>query len=240
MIRNSTNNISIRPKVSKRVRFSIWLAAIAALTVALYIAYDLGIKSGHTQLNQDQDMIIQFNDNISNLRAQLGTSQEELIIAQRHRQIQEEAYKQISAAYASSEQKNRYLGSRLDFYRSIISPQDGQSGPVIQALETNYVDGKLTFDVTLVQAIKHKHQVRGNLRVELYNGETSIGLWPGSSTRSISFQYFLQLSGVIEAAKLGEAARIRVELKLQDGTLVQRWFDVPLDNEQSNEPLPDL
>ena len=51
------------------------------------------------------------------------------------------------------------LGSRLDFYRSIISPEDGQSGPAIQDLEPTYENGVLSFDVTLVQAIKHKHQV---------------------------------------------------------------------------------
>ena len=177
-------------------------------------------------MGQDRNTIEQLNSTIAKLRGELNTSQEQLVIAQRHQQIQEEAYKQINAAYTASEQKNRYLGSRLDFYRSIISPEDGQTGPAIQALVAKQEGSDIAFDVTLVQAIKHKHQVCGNLRVELYMDEQLVGQWPASNPRSVNFQYFQQVSGVIEAVELNDNARMRVEFTLQDGEPIERWFDL--------------
>lgn len=227
MIRKSTNELSIKPKMAPGLRTAMIAGIIVLLAVALYVSYQFGVKSGHNQYDRDRQMIGQLNNSITELRGQLAESEENLIIAQRHQQIQEEAYKQISTAYAGSEQKNRYLGSRLDFYRSIISPEDGQSGPAIQSLEASNQEGNVSFNVTLVQAIKHKHQVRGALRVQLFQGEEMIGQWPENSTRSINFQYFQQISGVIDGVQLSENAKMKAELVLQDGQEIVRWFDVP-------------
>lgn len=225
MIRKSTNDILIQPKVSPMVRLAAIAVGLLILGAALYFSFNAGIKSGHSQYGQDRDSIVQLNAKVVSLKAELEESNEKMIIAQRHRQIQEEAYKQINAAYAGAEQKTRYLGSRLDFYRSIISPQDGQSGPAIQALTAAQNGSNVTFDLTLVQAIKHKHQVRGTLLVELYTGNQKIGQWPAASPQNINFQYFQQTSGVIEAAQLAENARMHAQLTLLDGTVIERWFD---------------
>lgn len=226
MIRRPTNDLLIKPKMSSSGRAAIVVGAISLICVVVYLAYQQGIRSGNSQYANDRELIIQLNESLNKFRAELASSGENLVVAQRHQQIQEEAYKQISSAYASAEQKNRYLGSRLDFYRSIISPEDGQSGPVIQSLEVESDESSITFNVTLVQAIKHKHQVRGNLRVNLYTGETLVASWPGSGPRGINFQYFQQITGVFEGAQLNHDARIRIEFELQDGELIERWFDV--------------
>ena len=226
MIRRPTNDLLIKPKMSVSGRALIVAAALSLICVVIYLSYQQGIRSGNSQYTNDRELIIQLNESLNKNRAELASSEQNLIVAQRHRQIQEEAYKQISSAYASAEQKNRYLGSRLDFYRSIISPEDGQAGPVIQSLEVEADVSNITFDVTLVQAIKHKHQVRGNLRVELYQGETLVAQWPGSGPRSINFQYFQQITGVFEGAQLNEGARIRVDFELQGRDSIERWFDV--------------
>lgn len=196
------------------------------MLLGLYFSYAYGIQSGHTKFQQDQALIQQLNSTVTGLRADLASSQEGFVFAQRQQQIQEEAYKQISKTYSNSEQKNRVLGSRLDFYRSIISPEDGQTGPAIQSLQANHENGQVTFDVILVQAIKHKHQVRGNLKVTLYESDRTTGQWPVSSPRSVSYQYFEQISGSIEQVSLADNAKLKVELSLQDGETLERWFDV--------------
>lgn len=226
MIRRRTNDLSIKPKMSSSGRSAILAGAFSLICVVLYLAYQQGIRDGNSQYTNDRELIAQLNQSLNKLGDELASSDQNLVVAQRHQQIQEEAYKQISAGYASAEEKNRYLGTRLDFYRSIISPEDGQAGPVIQSLEVKADEFNITFDVTLVQAIKHKHQVRGNLRVELHDGETSVARWPGSGPRSINFQYFEQITGVFEGAHLDDDARIRVEFELQGGESIERWFDV--------------
>jgi len=234
MLRKSTNDLSIKPKMSKSVQMALIVGGLFALIVSWYFVHRSGVQSGHKKYADDQIMIGQLNDTIGSLREGLSKAEENFVFAQRQQQIQEEAYKQISKAYANSEQKNRVLGSRLDFYRSIISPEDGQSGPAIQSLAYEYADGLVSFDVTLVQAIKHKHQVRGSLKLTLYNGDVALGQWPASSPRSVSYQYFEQISGSIEAAELSDSAKMKVELSMQGGKKLQRWFEVVKNDTATN------
>lgn len=212
--------------MSRSVLMSITAGSVFILFILLYFVYNQGVVSGHQQYDQDQALISQLNSTIKTVSNKLTEAEKNLIISRRQQQIQEEAYKQMSRAYANSEQKNSVLGSRLDFYRSIISPKGGQSGPAIQGVETQYSQGKLSFDITLVQAIKHKHQVRGGLRVSLYDDNTLLSNWPVSSERSINYQYFQQVSGAVEISELPKKARLKVELQLQDGKKLERWFDV--------------
>ncbi len=226
MIRKSTNDLSIRPKMSTTVLMSLVVGGFFLIFAGLYFAFNQGVANGHSRLAVDQVKIDQLNGELAQAKTDLEKAREGLIFAQRQQQIQEEAYKQINKAYANSEQKNAVLGSRLDFYRSIISPEDGQSGPAIQGSEHVYAEGQLSFDITLVQAIKHKHQVRGNLVVTLYENDQPTGRWPSSSPRSVSYQYFQQVSGKINKTTLTDNAKIKVELVLQDGEKLERWFNV--------------
>jgi len=226
MIRKSTNDLSIKPKMSRNTVMILLIGGLFALLALVYFTYGQGMRSGHDRYEQDQIMIGQLNARIASLRKELTVSQEGLIFSKRQQQIQEEAYKQMSKAYANSEQKNSVLGSRLDFYRSIISPEDGQSGPAIQELKHSYNQGKLSFDITLVQAIKHKHQVRGSLKVTLFENDVATAKWPLSSDRSVSYQYFEQVSGSIDKSVVAQSAKIKVELSLQDGSILERWFNV--------------
>ena len=226
MLRKSTNQISIKPKISSRVKIAVLVGVLGSVGVAVLLAFNAGVRSGNAQIDQDRSMLEQLNSTIVKLRSDLDVALEDAVIAQRHQQIQEEAYKQINAAYSGSEQKNRYLGSRLDFYRSIISPEDGQTGPAIQALDVKQAGSDVSFEVTLVQAIKHKHQIRGKLTLELYVEDKKVGRWPESGTRNINFQYFQNISGVIEAVQLAKNVRMRVELVVQDGDPLEKWFNL--------------
>ena len=212
--------------MSRNTVMILVIGGVFALFALVYFFYGQGMRSGHDAYEKDQVMIAQLNETIVSLRGDLTVSQEGLNFSKRQQQIQEEAYKQMSKAYANSEQKNRVLGSRLDFYRSIISPESGQSGPAIQELEHTFSEGKLSFDITLVQAIKHKHQVRGNLKATLFENDVATATWPLSSDRSVSYQYFEQVSGSIEKSVISENAKLKIELNLQGGSKLERWFNV--------------
>ena len=226
MIRKSTNDLSIKPKMSRSAIMSVIIGGAFLLFIVLYFVYEQGVRTGHKKFEQDQELISQLSSAVEANKTNLAIAEEGLIISKRQQQIQEEAYKQMSLAYANSEQKNSVLGSRLDFYRSIISPEDGQSGPAIQGIETRVTEGKLSFDITLVQAIKHKHQVRGNLRATLFDGDTQVSKWPLSSDRSVNYQYFQQVSGSIDINQLASNSKLKVELTLQNGEKLERWFNL--------------
>jgi len=224
MIRKQTNELTIRPKISSTVMMALVVIGLFTFAIATYFAYSAGISAGHSQFNSDKVLITELKGNIEELKSDLLKVQESFTFAQRQQQIQEEAYKQLSKAYSNSEEKNSVLGSRLDFYRSIISPESGQTGPAIQSLNHVYSDAKLDFDVTLVQAIKHKHQVQGNLKVILFENDAPTKQWPLTSSRSVNYQYFQQISGSFEAPQLSENTKIKVELSLSTGEKIERWF----------------
>lgn len=237
MIRRSTNELSIRPKMARRTKLQIIFASFFGLAAALYGSYWFGLYSANAQYGSDRAQTQVLRKEIAALNEQLRSAQDDLIYAERQKQIQEEAYKQISLAYANSEQKNQVLGSTLDFYRSIISPEDNQTGPAIHALEHTIQAGRIGFNVTLVQAIKHKLQIRGQLRVQAYLDEDLIGQWPGAIGRSVSYQYFTRISGAIDAQKISpeNESRIRLTVTLErpNGESLSRTFalsDLPESN----------
>jgi len=226
MIRNATNDLTIKPKMSTSVLMGLIVGGLFVFFASLYMAYSQGVETGHEQFERDQGQLSTLRDRLSSVELDLDKAQEALIFAQRQKQIQEEAYKQLNLAYGNSEQKNAVLGARLDFYRSIISPEDGQSGPAIQSVTHSYESGQLGFDITLVQAISHKKQVRGNVKVSLYENDLVTERWPNSSSRSVSYQYFQQVSGVINKENLAENAKLKVELKLQGGETLEKWVNI--------------
>lgn len=236
MIRNSTNQISIKPKVSPKTKLSVGVLCLLILLGVVYLSYQLGLRSGNERLGQDATLIKQMSSNISDLQSKVDAAEEKSVFAERQQQIQAEAYKQMSDAYASAEQKNSYLGSRLDFYRSIISPEGGQSGPAIQAIDIHKDEAKIAFDVTLVQAIKHMVHVSGNVTAELYIDDRLLDTWPETGSRGVNYQYFQQVSGEFDPILSTEIdlenARVLIKLSLQDGTLVERSFTI--DPEQLN------
>ena len=224
MIRNQSSELTVRPKRSSSTIMVVIVVSLLTIAVVTYFAYFEGVKKGYENFESDKVLLQQLNKSVNESRVELSAAQKQLVFAQRQQQIQEEAYKQLNKAYANSEEKNSVLRSQLGFYRSIISPEDGQTGPAIQSLVSHYEEGQLSFDIKLVQAINHQSQVQGALRVVLYQNEKVTDKWPLSSARSVNYQYFQQVSGVIETSDLSADAKIKVELKLSSGTMVERFF----------------
>ncbi|GEM_PF-1645875 len=230
MIRRSTNELSIKPKMARTTQVQLYLVGLVLIASALYGAFWYGGYSSDSGFKADKLSLESLREEISDLEQKLKTAEDDLIFAERQKQIQEEAYKQISAAYANSERKNRELVSNLDFYRSIISPENNQSGAAIQKLEHSLSQGQINFDVTLVQAIKHKSQIRGQLRVQAYLADELVGQWPSASGRSVSYQYFTRVSGTIDSPRMlsesEDKIRLLVTLDRADGEPLTRWFDL--------------
>jgi len=216
--------------MARTTQVQLYLVGLVLIASALYGAFWYGGYSSDSGFKADKLSLESLREEISDLEQKLKTAEDDLIFAERQKQIQEEAYKQISAAYANSERKNRELVSNLDFYRSIISPENNQSGAAIQKLEHSLSQGQINFDVTLVQAIKHKSQIRGQLRVQAYLADELVGQWPSASGRSVSYQYFTRVSGTIDSPRIlpesEDKIRLLVTLDRADDEPLTRWFDL--------------
>jgi len=60
----------------------------------------------------------------------------------------------------------------------------------------------------------------------LFENDVATAKWPLSSDRSVSYQYFEQVSGSIDKPIVADNAKVKVELNLQDGSVLERWFNV--------------
>ena len=76
------------------------VAALLGLFLVAYFSYSAGVKKGYGQSQTDILLVNQLNSNVAGLKEELNKTQEQLIFAQRQHQIQEEAYRQLSKAYA--------------------------------------------------------------------------------------------------------------------------------------------
>lgn len=227
MLRRPTNELLIKPRVSKKYRALVIAGAVIILLGLLFAAFQYGRHSGNTQLVSDQDRNTILKQEVQQLTEQHRASENKLMFAQRQQQIQEEAYKQMSDAYAGAEKKNRYLTSRVDFYRSIISPRNNEKGPRIHDLSYTTTAGQISFDVTLVQSIKHKHQVRATIRAFLVDTDNQVlASWPETSGKTVNFQYFQNASGTFKVSEISEGLKIKVELAVDGGKIIERWFDI--------------
>ena len=61
MIRNSTNEISIKPRASTASKIILAAVALLALVLLVYFSYDFGKRSGGNQSSQDAVLIKQLN-----------------------------------------------------------------------------------------------------------------------------------------------------------------------------------
>lgn len=226
MIRKPTSDLTIRPKVSPVMVMALVVIGAFFYFASLYWVHGLGARSANESYDDDKALIAELQADVTRLTNESAQVRETLVFAQRQQQIQEEAYKQMSKAYSNSEQKNAVLVSRLSFYRSILSPQDGQSGPVIHSITHQLENDVLSFDITLVQAIDHKENVQGKLVVELHQGGKMFARWPTNSARSVAYQYFQQVSGTIEQVKIVPDSKLKVSLTLKEGGVLERWFDL--------------
>lgn len=227
MLRRSTNELLIKPRVSKKHRTAIMISTLVIVLGLLFAAFQYGRYSGNAQLDKDAEQIVSLKQQIEKLGGQNSTNENKLMFAQRQQQIQEEAYKQMSEAYASAEKKNRYLTSRVDFYRSIISPRNNEKGPRIQDLNHSISEDQISFDITLVQSIKHKHQVRGTVRAFLIDANNQVfASWPETNAKAVNFQYFQHTSGVFRVPEVLEGHKIKVELTVEGDNIIERLFDI--------------
>ncbi len=107
MIRRSTNELSIKPKMARTTQVQLYLVGLVLIASALYGAFWYGGYSSDSGFKADKLSLESLREEISDLEQKLKTAEDDLIFAERQKQIQEEAYKQISAAYANSERKKQ-------------------------------------------------------------------------------------------------------------------------------------
>ncbi len=121
---------------------------------------------------------------------------------ERQLQVNQIAYDKLTRQLSESTSYINELREDLDFYRSIISPQDNTAGVKIQELTISRASGApgYAYRLTVVQALDHDKSVSGeaSLHIEGMRDGVPVRLSMidvGDPPEALSFRYFQVLEG---------------------------------------------
>ena len=117
--------------------------------------------------------------------------------------VQQAAYVELEKNYELVDQRNEFLNRRVNFYRSILSPDDGISGVRIHNVNLIEEQKIIFFEITLIQSINHERDATAKVYVELYEakeGRKPLASWQADN-QNFKFKFFETVEGSVVSDK---------------------------------------
>lgn len=229
--RSPSNNYSSGP---------IWAvrAAIAvAFVVGGYLTFEFGrIQADYNVVDAAQERQ-DYEDHIKDLQEQITALNQEIALLETHRDIDQEAYKDVETSLANLQVKIQEQRDAIAFYRGIISPADGQRGLRVQDLRLSKGNDDRQYHVrlVLVQVMQHDRSVKGEVNFSLEGAQDGVAttyklkqLLPADETSSwpFSFRYFQNFERqlILPEGFLPERINIEVQSRTKSIASVKQSF----------------
>ncbi|MDH3217688.1 MAG: hypothetical protein OEN01_15675 [Candidatus Krumholzibacteria bacterium] len=239
MLREKTDRIVIRSRISTPAKVLITMVGVATFMGLLFAAY----RYGYSEANYNWHVADQTTEDLKNDLELMTQENEDLRTsitqAQRQLQIDQAAYKELSASLNVSSAQITELHKELKFYRSIISPSGGGSGVQIQDLVIKPTEKAdiYKYKLVLIQALRHSEEVSGTVGFEIKgsnNDRPKVVKYPGSSVSEIrvNFRYFQNLEGIIDLPPNFSPEEIKVSVstrgKSKKSQITERIYPWPV------------
>ena len=141
--------------------------------VSAYLVFELGrIKAGYDIVEAANERQA-FEGIIAELESEVVGFKQEVALLETHRDIDQEAYKEVESSLSSLQAKIVEQQDAIAFYRGIVSPADGKPGLRVQGLTLTRGDEERQFNVrlVLVQSMKHDRKVSGNVLMSVHGSQ---------------------------------------------------------------------
>ncbi|MDH3379898.1 MAG: hypothetical protein OEQ39_23490 [Gammaproteobacteria bacterium] len=265
LLKDASVNLVVKPKWSIWRRLTVGVCSLAFGALLVLGSYYYGLLDGRGNLQQIQresatyraelERLTQYNaERIEALRTSHASDRAELARdkdaltrqyeqlsraltqARQKLEIDNAAYSELKAAYESSTSQIHALREDLDFYRSIISPDDGRAGIRVQDLVIvpTATGPEFRYEVTLIQALKHDAEIEGEVALDIegrQDGElaTLSGATLGTQAEPVKFRYFQNVEGQWRLPEGFTPQRVRVTvIAAPDSALIaERWYPWP-------------
>jgi len=206
MLRKSTNEISIRPKWSRDKKIVVIGLSVLTAIGLLFGSFKAGYRKANFDSVEHGSYITRLERELSSVKSTAKELQQKLAVAERDSQVQKSAYAEINKTYQKVDDKNEELNRKLNFYRSIITPEDGRSGIKIHDVRTTLnASGQLGFEVVMIQSIDHSSSKNVSVLIELMKSKkarTNIQQWPAAGRKTINLRYSDLVRGVFENVQI--------------------------------------
>ncbi len=211
MLRNNTEQIVIRPRLSSPAKAALTLAVLLAVAGLTVTAYRFGVN-----VADNSDTLARLQRDLDAEREHNRRLQESLAKAERQLGIDAAAYRELGTALAAANTQMVELESELKFYRSIIAPADGERGVKIQdfAVMRGAEPHSYQYKLVLIQALEHNRVVEGTVRLAI-KGVRDAGpaeLEVPDSPIAVKFKYFQNIEGSIELPAEFQPAEVIITL----------------------------
>ena len=203
MTPNSNEQLVIRPKRSRKSKILIASIYLIVFLFAIGSATYLGFRYGANIYDLSARSLADLKES----HKQLKSNYEELLLQEaklvQGQNVQQAAYIELEKIYELVDQRNEFLNRRVNFYRSILSPDDGISGVRIHNVNLIEEQKTIFFEITLIQSINHERDATAKVYVELYEtkeGRKPLARWQADN-QNFKFKFFETVEGSVVSDK---------------------------------------
>ena len=143
----------------------------------MYLAFELGrIQAGHNVVEVAAERQARSAE-IDGLENTIRELKEDIAILETHREIDAEAYRDVESSLSELQVKIQEQRDAIEFYRGIVSPDDGGRGLRVQEMTLTSGRDERVFNLrlVLVQAMRHDRRVSGDVVLRI-SGEDDDGV----------------------------------------------------------------
>ncbi|MGH8377824.1 MAG: DUF6776 family protein [Gammaproteobacteria bacterium] len=183
-----------------RLRLGIVITLVVVVILILLAFFYGGSRAGYDRL-----AAMKLQDNLDTLTQKNTQLQEQIVVLQRERDVDQAARQQVQQNLEAQQTKLLNLQEELAFYKGIISPASGEEGIRVQSLK--FTSGGAPrlyhYRLVLVQVRAKELKVSGSVSIKIYGAQQNKpvildahSIAPkGSPPLNFAFQYFQNLEG---------------------------------------------
>jgi len=233
MIRNKTDTIVIKPKMSPVFKSLLIIVPLVLFFSGVIAAYWYGRWESNASLEKVQKNLAGLSGRHQMLNERYEQVQDSLAQMKRQLSINDSAYSQLRTELEQSNDQLADLRSELKFYRSIISPQDGKQGVRVQEITITPTELPRTFNykLVLIQTLQQGKELSGTVGFTIKgesDGEPRTIRHPGDGQNQlqVNFKYFQSLSGTLNLPDTFVPIEVRVDLagKEKKSLIEEKWY----------------
>ncbi len=151
-------------------------AVLLAIVAGGYLAFELGRIQGGYSLVEASAEASDYRAQIDDLQQQVISLKQDIALQETHREVERQAYDDVETNLVALQQKIQEQQDAIEFYRGIMSPEDGGRGLRVQGvkLSRGAEEREYVVRLVLVQLLKHDRSVKGDVDLVLegaQNGE---------------------------------------------------------------------
>lgn len=200
----------------------LWAGGLLLLVLAVWGAWELGrYQAGEGRFNVAQERAA-YGREVADLRRMNRSLRERIQVLETSRDVDLEAWREVESSLAQLQAQLQTREQELQFYQSIVSPEDRVPGLRIQRFQVlPQSASRVLVRLVLVQALRQEERVDGSVAITVTGQrdgqEASLSLAElapdGAVDLSFSFRYFQEIEQELTLPDRFAPDSVRIELQ---------------------------